>query len=276
MNMFSRRARLIFTLLTGLLAAGGPVRAAVWEADLSVGFANVYAQLDDTHDPVSVMIRVENHSQTQHFSLGPDKPQDLLYMRFDGSLYNYEGDLRSYSYQKRNGRINADLVLLMDKESHRMRSVSADEIVGELIEDLRELLPRHTRAIDRLLGGIQSDYAQEKIIEVYARLKNYTQKGRPLRLQSQVENFLFARPEPSEADYRAAEEMIETIGQIGQNYLWPRALAPGEVVTGVIYFKRPAIMPPRIFIRTDDKEANFLGKVMKQVSGNTPRPANGR
>lgn len=253
----------------------GTARAAVWEADFSVGFADIYAQLDDTRDPVSLLLRIGNQSQTEAFSLGPDKTTDLLYMRFDGQFYNFEGDLRSYSYRKRTSRINADLVLLMDKEDQRMQSVSADEIVGEIIQELHQRLPRHAREIDRLLGGIQSDYAQEKIVEVYARLKNYMQSGRPLRLQSQVENFLLGRPEASETDCRAAEEMIESIGRISQNYLWPRALAPGEVVTGLVYFKRPVKVPPRLFVRTSEEEATFLGREMKQVSGDRPRPTDG-
>ncbi|MEW6517605.1 MAG: hypothetical protein AB1439_11965 [candidate division FCPU426 bacterium] len=261
-----KRAGWGLLLLAGLAPAVSG-QAAVWKAELPIGFADVYAELDDATDPVMVMLRVENHSLTQPLKLGHEKSTDLLYMTFDGMTRDWDGALTGYSRWKKVFGISPEFADLTDADTRRLRPVLADELVAENLKALRRLLPQHVSEIDDLLSSIRSDYGKQKLVEVYGRLTLLKERGWPVPWWRQVGDWVAGRKPAGPEDYRRAAQMIEEINRVAENYLWPRSLGPGETVTGVLYFERPVKLPPRIFFRLGEKAEGSIGLTMRQETG---------
>gem|GEM_PF-4792311 len=197
-----------------------PAAAAVWKADGQVGFIHFFVEMHDEQDPVTVLLRIENHSKVQSFSV---------------SRY---------------------FVQMTDSDNQLVRAVSGDEVVSNYLRRLRQLMPQNEHEINELLGGIRADYPQEKIIEAYGRLKGYMQKGRPVGWRSQVENWFMGRPGSKSQQLQEAEGLIEAIGDLGKNYLWPNDIAPDASYTGMVFFERPVKQPVSIYFQMGEQ---FLG-----------------
>lgn len=218
-----RRGLLAASLVAGSAAVSG---AAVWKAEVQLGMADIYAEMNDDADPAVVLIRVENHSKTESVSV---------------SRY---------------------FVQMTDGQNRPVRPVTADDLVSERLRKLRRLMPENVREIDALVGEIQADYPQEKIVSVYARLKQFVSQGRPTGWRTHVENWLLGTRSASSRELLTAEDVIEDIGNVSRNYLWPRDVAPDSVYTGTVFFERPLQDPASIFFEMNRK---FLGKPMTQV-----------
>jgi hypothetical protein len=214
-----------------LLAMGMLPRLSVgakWEASGEIGFSHFFAEMDDQVDPVTVLIRVENHSQ-----------QDLL-------------------------KITQHFVQMTDAKNQRIRPVSVDEVVSDHLAKLRELMPQHAEEIDVLLGEIRADYPQEKIVQVYARLKKYMRQGRPITWRTGLKNMLLGKKSSNAQDIKQAEFLIEEIGTLSKNHLWPTDVAPETNVTGMVFFKQTIHHPVNIFFQ---QGADFIGTRMHIVAG---------
>lgn len=255
-----------------LLLPAWPCGAAVWHAALSLGFADVYAEFDDTQNPAMVLLRVENRSLTQPLSLGQEKSTDLLYLTFEGFARNWDGELAGYSRWKKVFGVSPDFAALTDANARRLRPVLADELVSENLKALRRLLPDQVAEIDQLLSSIQSDYGKQKLIEVYGRLTLLKEQGWPVHWSRQVGHWLLGRRQAGQEDFRQAERLIEEINRIANNYLWPRSLAPGEVMTGVLYFEKPVKLPPRIYFKFSEKDEGMIGTAMQLKTGDAKTP----
>lgn len=209
------------------LALAAPVPAAVWTATVQLGTLSVSAELNDATDPVVVLVRVENLSK-----------------------------LKSVP-------VSEHFVQMQDGAGRRLRPVSADDVVSDHLQRIRELLPQQARELDRLVGSIRADYPQEKIVTVYARLRNYLDQGCPVGWRTQVENWVLARRASTPEDLKAAQLEVERIAWVSRNYLWPRDVAPQAVYTGTLYFERSAQDPVSIFFQVDK---DFLGTKMTQAA----------
>jgi hypothetical protein len=209
-------------LMALVVFAGGPAvpaAAALWTAAVEVGLVSVFAEMNDATDPVLVMIRVENHSKLASVPV---------------SRY---------------------FVQVVDARKQPMRAITADDLVSDQLQKLRDLMPQNINEIDALVGEIQADYPQEKLITVYGRLKQFVAQGRPTGWRTSVENFLLARHYSTEKELQDANRVIEEVGDIARNYLWPRDVAPESVYTGTVYFERPMVKdPPSIFFELEDKK----------------------
>ncbi len=212
---------LLIAMLTLCLARGVP--AALWEASAQIGSLGVHAELDDSQDPAVVMVRVENHSQVSAIN------------------------------------ISENFVQLLDSERRRLRPISPDDIVSEKLDRLRALLPQHVREMDLLLGEIRADYPQQKIVTAYGLLTQYLNQGLPLGWRTRLENWLLGTPASSPDAVPEAKRLVEEIGLLGRNYLWPRDVAPEAVYTGMVFFERPTQEPVRIFFQLNE---DFVGLQM--------------
>lgn len=214
--------KLIFMLylLSLVVASVTPARSTTWEVKGKVGFLNFYAEMDDSQNPVPVLLRLENSALIEALTITPY------------------------------------FVLLTDANRQPSRAVTADEIVSDYLDELRELLPQHQADIDLMLREIQADFPQEKIVKVYATLKAYMADGRPISWRANLENFLLGKNASQKQDVKRAEQLIEAIGTLSKNYLWPGQIAPGESRTGLLYFKRPVKHPAHLYIQVD---RDFLG-----------------
>lgn len=259
----------IWLLLLQLPAA--PAAAAIWKVQFTIGFADIYAELDDAQDPAVVLLRVENHSLTQPLKLGQEKSTDLLYMTFDGWWYNWDLQYTGYSFWKKVLGVSPEFVLLADGDQRRMRQIMADELVAKNLKTLRQLLPDQVAEIDRQLGSIDSDYGKQKLIEVYGRLTRLKEQGWQAPWWNQAGHWLAGSRQAGPEDYQRAERLIEEINQIASDYLWPRSLAPGEVVTGVLYFERPVKLPPHLFFQFGEEGDQALGGEMELAIGDGKR-----
>jgi hypothetical protein len=229
------RARIyVLLLLLGLLALGTAARAAVWKSTGQIGLTGFAAEVDDSKNPMTVAIRVENHSKLQAVSV---------------SRY---------------------FVQMTDGGNKPLRPVTADEIVSDRLQKLRELLPQNVNEIDKMMGEIQADYPQQKIVDVYGRLKQFMAQNRPTGWRSSVENWVAGKRYSTDDELKAAQVIIEEIGGVAKNYLWPRDVAPDTVYNGVVFFERPPQDPLHIFFEIDHQ---FLGTAMTLDSGDAAKPA---
>ena len=218
------------------LGLAGPAAGAVWKASGQIGFTDFYAEMSDEKDPVMVQLRIENRSQVSRLM------------------------------------VSRHFVQLTNAENNRMRPVTADEMASDYLKHLRILLPRHALEIDQILNDIQADFPQEKIVEVYGRLKKYMKQGRPIKWRCQLENWLLGKPLSQLQEIQEAERIIEKIGWLAENYFWPTEIAPDTVYTGLVFFERPARQPPRVYFQMGE---DFLGKTMSLAEGDKPEKESG-
>lgn len=205
--------------------------AALWEMTGRIGHIQAYAQMEDTDDPLIVLLRVENIS-----------------------------DLESV-------KVSRHFVQMTDSEKQRVRPISADEVVSEYLQTLRQHMPQHAREIDMLLGEIQADFPQEKIVEVYSRLKKYMAEGKPITWRTNLENTLLGKRHATKEDFAAAEILIEKIGKLSKNYFWPTNIAPDSNYTGMVFFEKTFKYPVTIYFQVDE---DFIGAPMKIIRGDVP------
>lgn len=194
--------------------------ATIWEVRGKVGLTSFYAEMDDTKDPVQVLIRVDNQALIESI--------DIPYY----------------------------FVQMTDGNKQRCRPVAADEIISDYLDELRGLLPKHQKDIDEMLLEIRADYPQEKIVKVYANLMEYMKNGRPITWRANVENFLLGKRSSNQGDITRSETLIQAIGELSENYFWPNQIPPGESKTGILFFKRPVKQPASLFIQVGE---SFLG-----------------
>ena len=213
------------------LGLAGPAAGAVWKASGQIGFTDFYTEMNDEKDPVMLRLRIENRSQVSSL------------------------------------RVSRHFVQLTNADNNRMRPVTADEMASDYLKRLRVLLPRHAQEIDQSLRDIQADFPQEKIVEVYGRLKKYMKQGRPVKWRCQLENWLLGKPSSQLQEIQEAERLIEKIGRLAGNYFWPTEIAPDTVYTGLIFFERPLQHPPRVYFQMGE---DFLGKTMSLAAGDKP------
>lgn len=206
----------------------GLSEAAKWKAGGVIGFSHFFAEMDDHQEPVTVLIRIENHSS-----------RNML-------------------------EITRHFVQLTDAKNQRIRPISADEVVSDHLKKLRDLMPQHAEEIDMLLGEIRADFPQEKIVQVYARLKEYMRQGRPITWRTGLKNLLLGKKSSGAKDIVRAEMLIEKIGAHSKNYLWPTEVAPGANVTGIVFFKKAIHQPVNIFFQ---QGSDFIGTRMRIVAG---------
>ncbi len=223
-------------LFVALGLVAGPADGAVWKASGQIGFTDFYAEMNDEKDPVMVQLRIENRSQVSSL------------------------------------RVSRYFVQLTNAENNRMRPVTADEMASDYLQRLRILLPRHAREIDQSLSDIQADFPQEKIVEVYGRLKKYMRQGRPIKWRCQLENWLLGKPPSKLQEIQEAEGLIEKIGRLAENYFWPTQIAPNTVYTGLVFFERPARQPARVYFQMGE---DFLGRTMSLAAGDKPGQESG-
>jgi len=202
--------------------------AAVWKAAGEIGFVHFYAEMKEEEDLVTVLLRIENHSKVESF------------------------------------KVTRFFVQMTDASNQRVRPVTADEVVSGYLKQLRELLPRHAAEIDSILGEIRADFPQEKIVEVYGRLKEYMRQGRPVTWRTELENWLLGKRQSNEADIAKADQIIEKIGILAKNYFWPTEIAPDSNYTGVVFFRKPMQQPVNIFFQVGEE---FIGTQMRIVIG---------
>jgi hypothetical protein len=88
--------------------------------------------------------------------------------------------------------------------------------------------------------------------------------------RSSLENWAGGKRYSSDEDLKQAQVLIEEIGGVAKNYLWPRDVAPDTVYTGLVFFERPPKDPLHIFFEMDHQ---FLGTAMVLDSGDTAKPA---
>jgi hypothetical protein len=216
------------------MAIPAVVRAAIWKASGEVGLITFFAEMNDERDPVTVLLRIENHSKITSFSV---------------SRY---------------------FVQMTDADNHLIRPVSGDEIVSGYLRRLRKLMPRNENEIDGLMGEIRADFPQQKIVEVYGRMKEYMNHGRPVGWRSQVQNFLTGKQASQQAQLQEADTLIEEIGGLAKNYLWPNDIAPDTTYTGVVFFDRPVKQPANIFFQVGEQ---FIGTKMILTESDKKKPA---
>ncbi|MBN1594371.1 hypothetical protein JW933_00445 [candidate division FCPU426 bacterium] len=217
---------LLFLCLPGFGPAAAT--AAVWKAAGEIGLATFYAEMKDGKEPVAVLLRIENHSKEESLSIS----RDFVYMLDGGKKY--------------------------------VRPVSADEMVSGHLKRLRTLMPQHALEIDAILGEIQADFPQEKIVEVYGRLQEYMKRGRPITWRTSLENFLLGRRQSSEKDIVEAQQVIEEIGLLSKNYFWPNDIPPDSQYTGMVFFKKPLQEPASIYFKIGNE---YIGTVMQITAG---------
>jgi hypothetical protein len=230
----SRRAGVWMAAGLALLLGGTAAEAAVWKSTGQIGLTGFSAEVDDSKNPMVVAIRIENHSKLTAVS------------------------------------ISRNFVQMTDGDNKPLRPVAADEIVSDRLHKLRELLPQNVNEIDQLMGQIQADYPQQKIVDVYAHLKQFMAQNRPMGWRSSLENWAGGKRYSSDEDLKQAQVLIEEIGGVAKNYLWPRDVAPDTVYTGLVFFERPPKDPLHIFFEMDHQ---FLGTAMVLDSGDTAKPA---
>jgi len=228
------RLQVILAAFFFLLAGNLTAHAAVWKSTGEIGLTGFSAEVDDSKKPMTVAIRVENHSKLTAVS------------------------------------ISRNFVQMTDGENKPLRPVAADEIVSERLHKLRELLPQNVNEIDQLMGQIQADYPQQKIVDVYAHLEQFMAQNRPIGWRSSLENWAAGKRYSSDEDLKQAQVLIEEIGGVAKNYLWPRDVAPNTVYTGLVFFERPPKDPLHIFFEIDHQ---FLGTAMVLDSGDAAKPA---
>jgi hypothetical protein len=85
-----------------------------------------------------------------------------------------------------------------------------------------------------------------------------------------VENWVAGKRYSTDDELKAAQVIIEEIGGVAKNYLWPRDVAPDTVYNGVVFFERPPQDPLHIFFEIDHQ---FLGTAMTLDSGDAAKPA---
>jgi hypothetical protein len=204
--------------------------AATWKADGEIGMLGFGAEVDDSKNPMPVLVRVENHAKLASTSI---------------SRY---------------------FVQMTDGDNKPLRAVTADELVSERLQRLRKLLPQNINEIDAMMGEIQADYPQQKIINVYARLKHFMTQNRPTGWRTRFENWVSGTRFSSDEELKQAQVLIEEIGSISQNYFWPRDLAPNAVYTGVLFFEHAPVDPMHIFFEVDRQ---FIGTSMKLISSDS-------
>jgi hypothetical protein len=201
--------------------------AAIWKATGQIGLLNVDAELRDEQAPVMVFIRIENQSKLAPIAVS-----------------------------------NA-FVQMTDGKNQRLRPVTPDELVSEHLQKLRQLMPQDVPELNDILGNIQADYPQEKIVAVYGRLKQYLEQGRPRGWRTDLQNWLVGSRASSTDELREASVIVEEIGRLAENYLWPRDVAPQGIYTGLVFFEKPTAEPPSIYFQLGDK---FIGTAFKLSS----------
>lgn len=219
-----------------LLAAPSAGPAAVWKAAGQVGLTGIQAEMDDANTPAAVMIRVENFSK-----IAP-VPVSRLFIQMN------------------------------DNQKNRLRPIPPDELVSRRLERLRQLLPEHVREVNGMLGEIKADYPQEKLIAAYGRLREFMARGRPMDWRSGLENWLGGVHPSTPAEIAEANRLIEEIGDIARNYLWPRDVAPQTVYTGMVFFSPPLQGPPFIFFEVGEE---FVGWPMTLAASRRERKTPG-
>ncbi len=215
-----------------LAAAVFPAQAATWKANGQIGMIGFAAEMDDGKNPVTVFIRVENHSKLSPVTI---------------SRY---------------------FVQMTDGDNKPLRPVTADEIVSDRLHRLRSLLPQNVNEIDTMMGEIQADYPQQKIVAVYARLKQFMTQNRPTGWRTRLENWFAGTKFSTDEELKQAEVLIEDIGALAQTYLWPRDVTPDTVYTGVVFFERVPKDPKHIFFEIDHQ---FIGTTMVMVDGDSSK-----
>jgi hypothetical protein len=220
------KTTIYLVILLSFASVVGNAKAAIWKAEGEIGWMAITAEMDDSQNPVQVTVRIENRSQRDKLTI---------------SRY---------------------FVQMIDGEQHPVRPVAADEIVSEHLQELRQLLPENVHEIDALLGDIRADYPQEKIVAVYGKLKTFMDQGRPQDWRSTILNWVSGVPSSQQTQHQKAQDIIEEIGVISQQFLWPRDVAPQGIYNGVVYFERPVKNPPSIFFEMNKK---FVGLKMTQL-----------
>ena len=205
-----------------------PVWGAVWQGSGEIGLITFYAEMDDTKDCIQLMLRIENNS----------KLKSIKVSRF--------------------------FVQMTDGENNRLRPITADELVAEKLKRMRRLLPQHALEINQLLVEIKADFPQEKVVEVYGRLKKYMQRGRPISWRTWIENFLLRKKASKNSEVLEAKKLLQEIGYLAKNYFWPQDIAPDNIYTGIVFFEKPNKFPPSVFFQIGEK---FIGAKMRIVKG---------
>jgi len=194
--------------------------SAIWKVTGKIGFTSFFAEMDDTQDPVPILVRLDNLASVKALEITPY------------------------------------FVQMTDGNKIPCRPITADEIVSDHLDELRNLMPQHQVDIDKMLVEIQADFPQEKIVKVYANLKKYMGQGRPITWRANLENILLGKRASEKRDIKKAEKLIEAIGVLSENYFWPDQIPPSGSKTGLLYFKRPIKQPANLYIQVDQE---FLG-----------------
>lgn len=200
---------------------------ALWKVSGKIGFTLFDGQMNEHGETTTVLLRLENGSQTESLE------------------------------------IDEHFIQLMDQDKKRMRPISADEIISEKLEELYKIMPQHAKDIDEKRQAIQADFPQEKIVKVYAMLKTYLKQGKPIQWRAALENFLLGTKASSQKDSQKAKAIIEEIGKLSENYFWPGNIPPGGSRTGLLFFKKPLKLPPMLYLKSGDQ---FLGMPFEIVS----------
>jgi hypothetical protein len=212
-----------------------PAFGAIWKTRATLGLVDIYVEMNDREDPVTVLLRVENHSLVEQLP------------------------------------ITARFVQLTDGDQKWLRPVGAEEVVSGYLEQIRHQLPRSAREIDARLMEIKADYPQEKLVRVYGELTNYLQQDRPLTWRTQLENWLLARRASRPEEIQSAGELVERIGKLSQSYLWPTEVAPGATVTGMLFFRRPLKQPAHIYFQIGKTGQEFFGATLELAASDEPQ-----
>ena len=215
-------------LLAVCLAVPAAAGAETWTAAGRMAMLEYHAELRTDENPAVLLVRLENRAELEPIHIGPH------------------------------------FIRVLDGAGLPVRPVPVESLVSERLEKLRELLPESRREIDALLGEIRADYPQEKVVEAYARLKRFLEADRPLTWRTRLENWLLGRERSGPSQAEEAAILVEEIGDLARNYLWPRDLAPGAVYTGMVFFRRPPEVPPSVFFAVGGK--SVLGRTMNLES----------
>lgn len=215
--------------LLGFMLLCFPCQAAIWKAGGKVGLTGIQAEMNDGNTPAAVMIRVENFSKLAPVTV---------------SRY---------------------FIQMTDGQKTPLRSIPPDELVSGRLERLRQILPQYVHEINQMLGEIKADYPQEKLIAVYAQLREFMAHGRPQDWRSGLQNWLEGvRGSTTPAEIAEANRLIEEIGDLARNYLWPRDVAPNAVYNGLVFFDVPVHGPPFIYFQMGQE---FIGWPMVMEAG---------